>query len=240
MQFKFSIKKNNKTKQRKKCILVVLKKNILRSANVLCALVVFLFVCLWCCFVLCFFFEWVEVGRGAWPCTTCQSRCLGNVENTIDSFLVVTAAGFSHPQAAEIRRRETGFALFLSFCLSRRPWSMSHFSLHVVLSRLQKHLESFYFFVFLLIWVVSFFLIVRRDVYFLGTRLFCREPPPVHVMRAFLFLLRVRAFLLQFLSLKFRSSVLKPNFDLSESRRGWGEWGRKNNKWQKHALKKES
>lgn len=87
-----------------------------------------------------FFFFWMSWwggAGGAWPCTTCQSCCLGNVENSIDSFLVVTAAGFSHPQAAEIRRR-VGFAFFHFFCLLRRPLCVSHFSIHVLPFRLQK------------------------------------------------------------------------------------------------------
>lgn len=199
---------------KKKCILVVLKKKYCQKCKCpmrirSCIFSFFFWVSWWC-------------GTGAWPCTTCQSCCLGNVENSFDSFLVVTAAGFFSPSSCrDPKKRNWLCFLSLFFCLSRRPLSVSHFSLHVLLSRLQKHLESFIF-DSLFVWVVfflSFFLIVRRDVYFLRTWLFCREPPPVHVMRAFLFLLRVRAFLLEFLTLKFRSSVLKPNFDLSRSRR---------------------
>lgn len=104
-----------------------LRKNILRSANVLCALgVVF----------------WLRGGAGAWPSTTCQSCCLGNVENSIDSFLVMTATGFSHPRAAEIRKREIWFCSLSG--VSRRPLSVSHFSLRVVFSRLQKLFEFFF------------------------------------------------------------------------------------------------
>lgn len=57
--------------------------------------------------------------------------------------------------------------------------------------------------------------VVRCDVYFLRARLLRGHPPPVYVMRAFLFLLRLGALLLQLLSLELRPSVLKPNFYLS-------------------------
>lgn len=57
--------------------------------------------------------------------------------------------------------------------------------------------------------------VVRRDVYFLRARLLRGQPPPVYVMRAFLFLLRLGALLLQLLPLELRPSVLKPNFYLS-------------------------
>lgn len=57
--------------------------------------------------------------------------------------------------------------------------------------------------------------VVRCDVYFLRARLLRGQPPPVYVMRAFLFLLRLGALLFQLLPLELRPSVLKPNFYLS-------------------------
>lgn len=68
---------------------------------------------------------------------------------------------------------------------------------------------------FVLLCVCVCVLIVRSDIDLLRTGLFGREPPPVYVMRAFLLLLRLRAFLLQLLPLELRPPVLKPHFYLS-------------------------
>lgn len=65
----------------------------------------------------------------------------------------------------------------------------------------------------------SLFLIVRGDINFLWARLFSRQSPPVYVMRSFLLLLRLRALLLQLLSLKLRSPVLKPHFYLKQDKK---------------------
>lgn len=99
-------------------------------------------------------------------------------------------AGPLSPTAADLRRN---LRCDIGFVLSRHPLSMSSFS------------QSDVYIVFL---------IVRSDINFLRARLFRRQSPPVYVMRSFLLLLRLRALLLQLLSLELSPPVLKPHFYL--------------------------
>lgn len=137
---------------------------------------------------------------GGWPaCNTCQSPCLGNVK-IIDSSLVVTAVpptGSLTLKLSISKNQNVILALPSPSVSTQHPYAW-HPSSHAAVPGSNS----------------LSLLIVWGDVNFLRASLFCGHSPSVYVMSSFLFLLWIRTFLLQFLTLELRPSVLKPNFYL--------------------------
>ncbi len=163
----------------------------LRSANVLCA------------FELCLVISGDEVMRVVWwwggACNTCQSPCPGNVK-VIDRSLVVTAVPPTGPLTLKLpisKNQNVILALPSPSVSTQHPYPW-HPSSHAAAPGSNS-------------WSL---LIVWGDVDFLGASLFRGHSPSAYVMSSFLFLLWIRTFLLQFLALELRPSILKPNFYL--------------------------
>lgn len=143
------------------------------------------------------------MGREGAACNTCQSPCLGNVK-IIDSSLVVTAVPPTGSLTLKLpisKNQNVILALPSPSVSTQHPYPW-HPSSHAAVPGSNS----------------LSLLIVWGDVNFLRASLFCGQSPSVYVMSSFLFLLWIRPFLLQFLTLELRPSILKPNFYLW---RGW-------------------